>query len=167
MAGMAAAVRGAVAEVDRGALVWDIRQMDERLSDSVAPQRFNALLLGLFALVALALSATGILGVMSYTVAERTHEIGVRLALGAQRADILRLVVGRGLLLTLGGVALGSAAALGLTRLMSGLLYGVSATDPATFIGVAGLLSLVALVACYVPARRATKVDPLIAMRYE
>jgi putative ABC transport system permease protein len=167
MEGVAAAVRARITEVDRGALVWEFRQMEELLSDSVAPQRFNALLLGLFAVVALALSATGILGVMSYTVAERTHEIGVRLALGAQRADILRLVVGRGMLLTLGGVALGSAAALGLTRLMSGLLYGVSATDPVTFIGIAGLLSVVALAACYVPARRATKVDPLIAMRYE
>ena len=167
LAGMAASVRGAITEVDRGALVWEFRQMDELLAESVAPQRFNALLLGLFALLALALSATGILGVMSYTVAERTHEIGVRLALGAQSADIMKLVVWRGMYLTLGGVALGSAAALGLTRLMSGLLYGVSANDPATFIAIAGLLSLVALVACYVPARRATKVDPLIAMRYE
>ncbi len=167
IAGMAASIRGAITEVDRGALVWEFRQMDELLADSVAPQRFNALLLGLFALVALALSATGILGVMSYTVAERTHEIGVRLALGAQRSDILRLVVGRGMFLTLGGVALGSAAALGLTRLMSGLLFGVSAADPVTFIGIAALLSVVALLACYVPARRATKVDPLTTMRCE
>jgi predicted permease len=167
VAGLAASVRGAIMEVDRGALVWDLRQMDERLADSVAPQRFNTLLLGLFALVALALSATGILGVMSYTVTQRTHEIGIRLALGATRTDILRLVVGRGMLLTLGGVALGTAVALGLTRLMSSLLYGVSTTDPATFIAVAALISAVALVACYVPARRATKVDPLIALRYE
>lgn len=167
LAGLAASVRGAITEVDRGALVWDIRQMDERLAASVAPQRFNTLLLGAFALVALALSATGILGVMSYTVAERTHEIGVRLALGARRADILRLVVKRGMLLTLAGVALGSVVALGLTRLMSGLLFGVSATDPVTFIGIAALLSAVALVACYVPASRATKVDPLIALRYD
>ena len=167
LAGLASSVRGAITEVDEGALVWEFRQMDDLLSESVAPQRFNALLLGLFALVALALSATGILGVMSYTVAERTHEIGVRIALGAQSGDILKLVVGRGMLLTLGGVALGSAAALGLTRLMSGLLYGVSADDPATFIGIAVLLSAVALAACYLPARRATRVDPLVAMRYE
>ena len=167
VAGLAASVRGAITEVDRGALVWDLRQMDERLAESVAPQRFNTLLLGLFALVALALAATGILGVMSYTVAARTHEIGIRLALGATRADILRLVVGRGMLLTLGGVASGTAAALGLTRLMSSLLYGVSTTDPVTFVVVAALISVVALIACYVPARRATQVDPLIAMRYE
>jgi putative ABC transport system permease protein len=141
--------------------------MDERLADSVAPQRFNTVLLGLFALVALALSTTGILGVMSYTVAERTHEIGVRIALGAQRADILKLIVGRGLLLTLCGVGLGSAASLALTRLMSSLLFGISATDPATFVSVAALLFTVAFFACYIPARRATKVDPLIALRYE
>jgi putative ABC transport system permease protein len=167
LTGMAASVRGAITEVDRGALVWEFRQMDELVSDSVAPQRFNALLLGLFALVALALAATGIFGVMSYTVAERTHEIGVRIALGARSADILRLVVGRGMLLTLGGIAVGSASALGLTRLMSGLLYGVGAADPATFVGIGVVLSAVALVACYVPARRATRVSPLIAMRSE
>jgi putative ABC transport system permease protein len=165
--GLSASVRGAIREVDKAAQIWDLRQMDERLAESVAPQRFNTMLLGLFALVALALSTTGILGVMSYTVAERTHEIGVRIALGAQRADILKLIVGRGMLLTLGGVGLGSVAALTLTRLMSGLLFGVSATDPATFVGVAALLFMVALLACYIPARRAMRVDPLIALRYE
>ena len=166
-ASLAASVRGAIREVNKGARVWDIRQMDERLAGSMAPQRFNTVVLGLFGLVALILSAVGILGVMSYTVVERTHEIGVRIALGARRADILKLIVGRGLLLTLGGVGLGLVAALLLTRLMSGLLYGVSANDPTTFVGIALLLTMVALVACYVPARRAMKVDPIIALRYE
>jgi putative ABC transport system permease protein len=160
-------VRGVINEVDKEAQVWDLRQMDERLSDSIAPQRFNTMLLGLFALLALALSATGILGVMNYTVTQCTHEIGVRIALGAQRGDILKLIVGRGMLLTLCGIGLGTVAALALTRLMSGLLFGVSATDPATFVGISALLFAVALVACYVPARRAVKVDPMIALRYE
>jgi putative ABC transport system permease protein len=164
---LTASVRAAIAEINKGALVWDVRQMEERLSDSVAPQRFNTILLGLFATVALALSATGILGLMSYTVAERTHEIGVRVALGAQRSDILKLIVFRGMLLTVCGVVLGSIAALLLTRLMSGLLFGVSPTDPLTFGSIAALLVIVALAGCYFPARRAMKVDPLIALRYE
>ncbi|HKS29437.1 MAG TPA: ABC transporter permease, partial [Pyrinomonadaceae bacterium] len=153
-ASLTASVQGAIREVDKGARVWDFRHMDERLSDSVAPQRLNTMLLGLLSLVALVLSATGILGVMSYTVAERTHEIGIRMALGAQKADILRLVVGKGMFLTLCGVCVGSVAALALTRLMEGLLFGVSATDPVTFIGIGSLLFAVAFVACYVPARR-------------
>ncbi|HEX8852627.1 MAG TPA: FtsX-like permease family protein, partial [Pyrinomonadaceae bacterium] len=166
-ASLSSSVRGAVREVDKGARVWDVRAMDERVADSVAPQRFNTLLLGLFALVALALSVTGILGVMSYTVAERTHEIGVRMALGAQKADILRLVVGRGLLLTCAGIGFGLAMSLALTRLMSGLLFGVGVTDPATFVVVALLLTGAASLACYIPARRAMKIDPMIALRYE
>jgi len=166
-ASLTASVRAAITGVNKGTLVWDVRQMEERLSDSVAPQRFNTILLGLFAIVALALSTTGILGLMSYTVAERTHEIGVRVALGAQRADILKLIVIPGMVLTVCGVALGSIAALALTRLMSGLLFGVSPTDPATFAGIAVLLLIVALAGCYFPARRAMKVDPLLALRYE
>jgi putative ABC transport system permease protein len=166
-ASLTASVRAAITEVNKGALVWDVRQMDDRLSDSVAPQRFNTILLGLFAIVALALSTTGILGLMSYTVAERTHEIGVRVALGAQRADIFKLIVIPGMLLTVCGIGLGSVAALALTRLMSGLLFGVSPTDPATFASIAALLVMVALAGCYFPARRAMKVDPLIALRYE
>ena len=166
-ASLTASVRAAITEVNKGALVWDVRQMEQRLSDSVAPQRFNTILLGLFALVALALSATGILGLMSYTVAERTHEIGVRVALGAQKADILKLIVVPGILLAMCGIGIGSIAALALTRLMSGLLFRVSPTDPATFAGIAALLVMVAFAGCYFPARRAMKVDPLIALRYE
>ena len=144
-----------------------VQTMNERLSDVVAQPRFQTLLLALFGLVTLALVSAGIYGVVSYAVARRTQEIGIRVALGAQGRDVLKLIVGQGLKLALAGVGIGLAAAFALTRLMKNLLYGVSALDPLTFVAVALLLVGVALLACYLPARRATKVDPMTALRHE
>ncbi|HEX8180905.1 MAG TPA: ABC transporter permease [Pyrinomonadaceae bacterium] len=143
------------------------RTLTEVYSASLDARRFSLVIFGVFASVALSLATLGLYGVVAYTVTQRTHEIGVRIALGAQPADVLRLIVGQGMLLTLIGVALGLMAAFGLTRLLASLLYGVTATDPLTFFGVALLLTTVALIACLIPARRATKVDPLLALRYE
>jgi putative ABC transport system permease protein len=142
-----------------------ITTMDQVFSNSVAGQRFNTLLLGVFASLALVLATVGVFGVINYSVAQRTHELGIRIALGAQRNDVFKLVVGQGLMLALIGVAVGAAGAFVLTRLISGLLYGVSPTDKLTFVLVSVLVTLVALLACYVPARRATRVDPLEALR--
>jgi putative ABC transport system permease protein len=125
------------------------------------------ILLGGFALLALILASVGIYGVVSYLVAQRTNEIGIRMALGAQRGDVLKMIVGQGAKMALLGVAFGIAAALALTRLMSGMLFGVTPTDPLTFFAVAALLVAVALLACYIPARRASRVDPVVALRYE
>jgi putative ABC transport system permease protein len=141
--------------------------MHQVLSNSVATRRYNAMLLGSFALVALVLSVMGIYGVMSYAVSHGTREIGIRMALGAQSGQVLKLIVSQGLTITVIGIGLGVIGALGLTRLMSTLLYGVTTTDAPTFLVVSGLLTLVALVACYIPARRATAIDPMVALRCE
>jgi putative ABC transport system permease protein len=141
--------------------------MKQVIADSLAQQRFSMILLGAFAAVALLLASLGIYGVISYLVGERVHELGIRIALGAQRRDVLRLVLSHGMKMALGGVVLGLAVALGLTRLISKMLYGVSATDPTTFAAITLLLMTVALLACFVPAWRATQVDPLVALRDE
>jgi putative ABC transport system permease protein len=160
-------MRGVVQSLDADAPVYAIRTVEELLNRSVATPRFNTLLLGLFAAVALILTTVGLYGVIACSVSENTQQIGIRMALGAQRSDVFRLIVGQGVALTIGGVAIGLAAAYALTRLMSSLLFGVGATDPWTFGGVAVLLIGVASIACYVPARRAMNVDPMVALRYE
>ena len=164
---LASAVRSRVSERDRDQPVFDVQTMEKIISDSVAGRRFSMLLLGVFAGLALVLASVGIYGVISYTATQRTHEIGIRMALGAERADVLRMVVSHGLRLSLIGIGAGLAAALGLTRLMSSMLFGVRPTDFVTFAAVSLLLAGVAVLASYVPARRATRVDPIIALRYE
>jgi putative ABC transport system permease protein len=163
---IASAVREQVKGIDKDQPLT-ITTMDQIFSSSVAAPRFNALLLGLFGGLALLLAMVGVFGVINYSVAQRTREIGIRIALGAQRRDVFRLVVGQGLVLAFLGVVIGSGGALALTRLLTSLLFGVSATDVETFVLVSLLLTLVALLACYIPARRATRVDPLVALRYE
>jgi len=161
------AVRGDVRNLDSSLAIYHVRTMEEVIADGMQETSLQTFLLGAFAGLALLLAAVGLYGVMSYVVTQRTHEIGIRMALGAQQGDVLKLVIEQGIRLIFMGVAIGTAASLGLTRLMSAMLYGVTATDPATYVGVALLLAIVAMAACYVPARRAARVDPMVALRYE
>jgi predicted permease len=164
---LASAVRGQIAALNKDQAVFNVNTMEQIVAQSVASRRFSMLLLTVFAVIALALASIGIYGMMSYAVAQRTREIGVRMALGAQSGNVLKLVIGQGMKLALVGVAFGLLSSLALTQLMKNLLFGVSATDPLTFVLIALLLTIVTLIACWIPARRATKVDPLVALRYE
>jgi putative ABC transport system permease protein len=165
--GLLPAIRGEVQSLDKNLPVFDATTLREAVGTTLNEQKLYATLMGSFALVALVLAAIGIYGVISYSAARRTHEIGIRMALGAERSDVLKLVVGQGMHLTLSGLAVGLPAALGLTRFLKSLLYGVSPNDATTFVLGAVVLGSVALLACYLPARRATKVDPMVALRYE
>jgi predicted permease len=164
---MMSAARNELQQLDPELPMAAVATMDQLLADSLSRSRFTMLLLGIFAAVALLLAAVGVYGLIAYSVTQRTQELGIRIALGAQRRDVLRLVLAQGTRLTLLGVAIGVLAALAFSRLLSALLFGVSATDPLTFAGVAALLVIVALLACFIPARRATRVDPIVALRYE
>jgi putative ABC transport system permease protein len=166
-ASLIASLKARLWEINRTQPFYFVSTMEQLLSDSLKARRFSLTLFAFFAALALMLAVTGIYGVMSFTAGRRTHEIGVRMALGARRGDVLKLVIGQGMRLALVGVVIGSIAAFALTRLMSSLLYGISANDPATFAGIALLLIVVALAACYFPARRAARVDPLVALRHE
>jgi len=165
--GLIVSIANAVHQVDREQPVLDVVSMDDILVNSLSRQQFNMLLLAAFSGLALLLAAIGIYSVLAYSVRRRVREIGVRMALGAQRGDILRMILGQGTKLAFIGTGIGIAGALALTRLLSSQLFGVTATDPITFVSVSALIIVVALLACYIPARRATKVDPLVALRYE
>jgi putative ABC transport system permease protein len=164
---MATAIQSEVWAIDKNLPLSQVRSMDQVVSEAIGPQRFNMFLLGLFASIAVILAVVGIYGVLSYSVAQRTHEIGIRMALGARQKDVLALVVRQGMLLAFIGVGIGLIGAFGLMRLMESLLFEVSATDPQTFAVIAALLSIVSLLACYIPARRAANVDPMVALRNE
>jgi len=165
--GILNSIRQAVGSADNSAAIYGVSPMRDIVANSISTQRLTMLLLGVFAALALTLSAVGIYGVISYLTGQRTHEIGVRMALGASTKDVLRMVLAAACAPALIGVGFGIAAAIGLTRLIAQLIYGVGATDPITFAAVAALLTGVALLACYIPARRAMRVDPIIALRYE
>jgi putative ABC transport system permease protein len=162
-----AAVRQQVKAIDADQPIYGVRTMDQIRAESVAPERLNLTLLSIFAGLALVLAIVGIYGVMSYAVTQRTHEIGIRMAIGAKPLDVFRMVIGQGMMLALIGIAFGLIGAFALTRLMTSMLFGVEPTDPATFAVIAILLTVVAMIACYVPSRRATKVDPMVSLRYE
>src|SRR6185369_11074044 len=161
------AVVRAVHEIDKDLPVEEVATLENILVREASPRRFNAVLFSIFAALALVLAVTGVYGVLAYSVSQRTHEVGIRMALGAGHRDVLRLFMGQGMKLVLLGLVIGLTGAFALTRLMSSLLFGVSTTDAATFVAVAVGLMLVGVFACYLPARRATRVDPLIALRYE
>jgi ABC-type antimicrobial peptide transport system permease subunit len=160
-------LRGAVRSLDAMAILSPVTTLRDQLSEQLSPRRFQSSLLGLFSCLALVLASAGIFASMHYSVAQRTQEIGIRLALGAQRGDVLGLVIREGVRLALTGVGIGSVAALWLTRVMSCLLFGVGAADPVTFVGVAALLTAAGMLGCWLPARRAMRVDPMVALRYE
>jgi putative ABC transport system permease protein len=164
---IAGSLRTALTSVDKDLPVYAIKPMTEYLHDSLARRRFNMILLTVFGGVALVLAAVGIYGVISYGVTQRTHELGIRMALGAQQRDVLKLVIRQAMIVALGGVGIGLLASLALTRIIKSLLFNVGVTDPLTFVAIAALMSMIALLACLIPARRATKVDPLVALRYE
>jgi putative ABC transport system permease protein len=166
-AALIGAVRREILAVDKDQAVFNLTTLEQLHGESILLRRFFMVLLLVFAAVALVLAAVGIYGVMSYVASQRTHEIGIRMALGAQAKDVLKLIISNGMILALVGVAVGLAGAFALTRLLASLLFGVTATDTLTFVGVSVGLILVAMVACYIPARRATRVSPLVALRYE
>jgi putative ABC transport system permease protein len=163
----ASALRSALHDIAPNQPLVDVRTMEDSMAASVSEPRFRTWLLALFALLALVLATIGIYGVISYSVSQRTHEIGIRMAMGAEPREMFRLVTGQALRLAVTGVVIGTVISLGLTRVLQVFLYQISALDPLTFASVAGVLTVVAVLASYVPARRATRVDPLVALRYE